>query len=157
MHSWSIFGAWMSHGQTRTHNTRHGLDLGEATTYSLVIFFVLDHGACTQMLFCPRIPKLGVPKLFKLGLLQLWRPITFCANFRLKWGPKKSCNLCQEHSNDMWHATYTQVNQGNFWLLVVGSQIDNLILDLSFGHNLCFKYPNGSCETNLNIYFPWKI
>jgi hypothetical protein len=25
---------------------------------------------------------------------------------------------------------------------------------LSFGHNLCFKYPNGSCEPILDIYIP---
>jgi hypothetical protein len=35
---------------------------------------------------------------------------------------------------------------------VVGNQIGNLILNPSFGHNLCFKYPNGSCEFILNIY-----
>jgi hypothetical protein len=32
------------------------------------------------------------------------------------------------------------------------SQIANLISDSSFGHNLCFKYLNGSCEPNLDIY-----
>jgi hypothetical protein len=59
----------------------------------------------------------------------------------------------------MWHATCTQVNQGDFWLLVVGSQIGTLTPDPSFGHNLCFKYPNGSCEPILDIYilrtFQW--
>jgi hypothetical protein len=54
----------------------------------------------------------------------------------------------------MWHATCMQGNQGDSWLLVVGSQIANLTLDPSFGHNLCFNYPNGSCEPILNIYFP---
>ncbi len=50
-------------------------------------------------------------------------------------------------------------NQGNYQVLVVGSQIDNLTLDFSFGHNLCFKCLNGSCEHILNIYisrdFQW--
>jgi hypothetical protein len=54
----------------------------------------------------------------------------------------------------MWHGTCTQINQSNSWLLVVKSQIDSLTLDLSFGHNLCFKYPNGSCELILDIYVP---
>jgi hypothetical protein len=45
-------------------------------------------------------------------------------------------------------------NQGNFWLLVVGSQIDNLTSGPSFGHNLCFNYSNGSCEPTLDIYIP---
>ncbi len=40
------------------------------------------------------------------------------------------------------------------WLLMVGSQVANLILVPSFNHNLCFKCPNGSCEPILNIYVP---
>jgi hypothetical protein len=54
----------------------------------------------------------------------------------------------------MWHATWKQGNWGDFWLLVVGSQIGNLTPDFSFGHNLCFKYPNGSCQPILDIYVP---
>jgi hypothetical protein len=49
--------------------------------------------------------------------------------------------------------------KGLSWLLVVKSQIANLTISFSFGHNLCFKYPNGSCKPNLNIYisrdFQW--
>jgi len=59
----------------------------------------------------------------------------------------------------MWHATFMEINQGNFRLLMVESQIGNLIPDLSFGHNLCFKYLNGSSEPILDIYisrtFQW--
>jgi len=46
---------------------------------------------------------------------------------------------------------------GDSWLLVVESQIANLIPDLSFGHNLCFNYPNGSCKPILDIYIPWSF
>jgi len=35
---------------------------------------------------------------------------------------------------------------------VVGNQIGSLTIVLSFGHNLCFKYPNGSCEPILNNF-----
>ncbi len=52
----------------------------------------------------------------------------------------------------MWHATCTQGNQGDSQLLIVESQIDNLTPSLSFGHNLCFKCPNGSCKPILDIY-----
>jgi hypothetical protein len=42
---------------------------------------------------------------------------------------------------------------------MVGSQIGNLTLDLSFGHNLCFRCSNGSYEPILDIYisrdFQW--
>jgi len=54
----------------------------------------------------------------------------------------------------MSHATCTQGNRGDSRLLVIKSQIDNLTPGLSFGHNLCFKCPNGSCEPILNIYVP---
>ncbi len=46
--------------------------------------------------------------------------------------------------------------QGNWVdsrLLVVGSQITNLTPDLFFGHNLCFRCPNGSCELILEPKF----
>jgi hypothetical protein len=42
---------------------------------------------------------------------------------------------------------------------MVESQIGTLIPNLSFGHNLCFDYPNESCEPILDIYvsrsFQW--
>jgi hypothetical protein len=59
----------------------------------------------------------------------------------------------------MWHAVCTLGNRVNFLLLMVGSQIASLILDLSFDHNLCFRCPNESCEPILDIYvsidFQW--
>jgi len=93
--------------------------------------------------------QVGVPKFAKLGLPQLWRHITLCANLWLRWGLKQSYSLHQELSNGMWHTIYTQGNQSDSRLLVV-----NLAFGLSFGHNLCFKYPNGSCKPILDIYAP---
>jgi hypothetical protein len=50
-------------------------------------------------------------------------------------------------------------NRVNSRLLVVESQTANLTPDFSFGHNLCFKCPNGSCKPILDIYvlidFQW--
>jgi len=37
MHSYNTFGAWTSHEQTRTQKTHHNLDLGEATTFPLIV------------------------------------------------------------------------------------------------------------------------
>ncbi len=54
----------------------------------------------------------------------------------------------------MWHCTYTQINSGDSQLLVLGSQFGNLTPGPSFGHNLCFKSLNGSCELILDIYVP---
>jgi hypothetical protein len=59
----------------------------------------------------------------------------------------------------MSHATCTQGNWVDSRLLVVKSQIANLILGPSFDHNLCFRCPNESYEPILNIYvsidFQW--
>ncbi len=101
-----------------------------------------------------------VPKFSKLGLSQLWKPIIFCANLRLKWRLKQSCSPRQELSKNMSHVTCTQVNQRDSWLLMVRNQIANLIFDPSFDHNLCFKYSNGMCEPIFDIYvfkkFQWS-
>jgi hypothetical protein len=36
--SWSTFGAWMNHGPTQTHKIHHGPNLGETTTFPLIVF-----------------------------------------------------------------------------------------------------------------------
>ncbi len=97
---------------------------------------------------------MGVPIFLKLEFSQLWGPITFSANLRLRWGLKQSCSPHQDLSNSMSQATWTQGNRGDSRLLVVGSQIVNSIPDPSFGHNLCFKCPNGSCEPISDIVVP---
>jgi hypothetical protein len=57
VHNWSIFGAKTSHEQTWTHKTHHGPDLGEATTFPLIVYSVPGHEASTQMSFCLETPK----------------------------------------------------------------------------------------------------
>jgi len=54
----------------------------------------------------------------------------------------------------MSHVIYMQGNRLNSQLLIVGSQTTNLTPGPSFGHNLCFRCPNGRCEPILNIYIP---
>jgi hypothetical protein len=152
VHSWSTFGARTNHGHKQIHKTHHGPDLKEATTFPFIIFSMLGYGAYTQMSLCPKIPKLEIPKFSDLGLPQLWKPITFHESLQLKWGLKQSYNPRQEFSKYMWHTTCTQLNQGDSWLLMVENQIGNLIFDLSFDHNLCFKYSNGTCEPISDIY-----
>jgi hypothetical protein len=96
----------------------------------------------------------GVPKFSQLGLPRLWGPITLRANLWLRGGLKKSHSPHQELSNNMLHATCMQGNRVNSLLLVVGSQTTNLTPGPSFGHNLCFRFPNGSCEPILAICVP---
>jgi len=152
VHGWTTKHTW-------THKTHHDLDLKEANTFSLIILFVINHMGYIQMSFCPKILKLKILKFLKLGLLALWRVITSFSNLWLKWGLKQSWSLRWDLSNNMWNATCTHVFQGDSWLLMGKSQINTLILDPSFGHNLCFKYSNESCEPILDIHvsrsFQW--
>jgi hypothetical protein len=57
VHSWNIFGVRTNHKQTWTHKTHHGPNLGEATTFPLIVYYVPNHETSTQMSFCPRTPK----------------------------------------------------------------------------------------------------
>ncbi len=159
MHRWNIFGAWTSHGQTRTHKTHHGLDLGEATTFSLIVFFYAWPWDNYPNVILSQDSQVEVLKFPKLGLSRFWRPIILCVDLWLRWCLNKIRSPCRIVFNDMWHTTYTQGNWGDSWFLMVNSQIDNLTFDLSFGHNVCFKYPNGSCEPISDIFvsrdFQW--
>jgi hypothetical protein len=89
----------MSHGQIRTHKTHHSPNLGEATTFPLIIYFVPGHGTSTQMSFClPNVilswdSQVKVPKFPQLGFSQFWGRITLRANLRLRWVLKQSCSL----------------------------------------------------------------
>ncbi len=56
--NWNTFGAPMNHEKTQIHKIHHNSNLGEATTFPLIVFFMPSHEACTQMSFC-----LGTPKL----------------------------------------------------------------------------------------------
>jgi hypothetical protein len=57
MHDCTTFGVKMNHGQTQTHKTHQGSNLGEATTFPLIVYFVHGHGTSIQMTFCLGTPK----------------------------------------------------------------------------------------------------
>jgi hypothetical protein len=156
MHSWSTFGARTSHGQLWIHKIHHSSDLREATTFPLIVYFVPLQEAYIQMTFCPGTPILKFPQL---GFPRLWGHITLRVDLWLRWGLKQSFSPCRDLSNGLLHTIYTQENRVNSQFFVVGSQTANLTLDFSFGHNLCLRYPNGSCEPILDIYvsiiFQW--
>jgi hypothetical protein len=43
--------------QIRTHKIHHDPNLGEATTFPLIVYYVPFHEAHIQMAFCPGTPK----------------------------------------------------------------------------------------------------
>ncbi len=57
MHNLNTFGVRTSHEQPQTHKIQHGLDLGEATTFPLIVYSTPLHEAHVQMAFCPGTPK----------------------------------------------------------------------------------------------------
>jgi hypothetical protein len=113
MHSLGTFGARTSRGQLWTHKTHHSPDLGEATTFSLIVFSAAFHGAHPN------------------GILSRDSHDFGRANFLLRWGLKQSYRLCWELSNDMLHIACTLGNWVDFWLLVVESQTSSLNIALS--------------------------
>ncbi len=74
---WNTFGAQTNHGQTWIHKTHDGPDLGEATTFPLVVYFVPSHGTSIQMSFLSQDSQVRVLKVPKLGLSRLWKTHNF--------------------------------------------------------------------------------
>jgi hypothetical protein len=160
---------WDQPRATRTHKTHHGPDLGEATTFPLIVYFVTLHGAHIQMAFHSwdsRDSRPGVPKSRPAGLPGLWSLITLRADLGSKRGLKQSCSSPRELSNGMSHVVCSQVFRVDSRLLVVGSQNwqtpgtpGSSTPGPSFGHNLCFRCSNEQCEPILDIYasraFQW--
>ncbi len=99
----------------------------------------------------------GSPEIPKVGILVTLRAHNFAWKPLIEMRSKQSCSPRWKFFNGISHATYTQRNQGNSQLLVVGSQINNLTHGVFFAHSLCFKCPNGSCEPILDIYIPWTF
>jgi hypothetical protein len=97
----------------------------------------------------------GVLKLSRFGLLVLLTLITPRFKLRSRWGLNQSCSSPRELSNSVSHSTCMYRNRVDSRLLVVRSQTVSLTPDPSFGHNLCFRCPNGSCEAILDIY-TWR-
>jgi hypothetical protein len=73
MHNLNIFGAKTSHRQTRTH---HDPDLGEATTFPLIVYYAPGHGTSIQMTFLSGLPN-GSPKIPKVGTPMILGPHNF--------------------------------------------------------------------------------
>jgi hypothetical protein len=85
VHSLSTFGARTSHEQLRTHKTHHALDLGEATTFPLIVFSTTLHGGHIQMAFC-----LGSPEIPTTGISTTSGAHNFTRKLWLRWGIKQS-------------------------------------------------------------------
>ncbi len=153
VHSWNTFGVRTSYGQLGHTRLTTARTWGKPPPSPYSILYTSPRGPHPNG-FLSQDSQVGVPKLPRLGLPQLWSAITLHVDLWLRWGMKQSCSPCQELSNGMSHVICTHGNRVDSWLLVVGNQIANLTPDPSFGHNLCCRCSNGRCEPILDIYVP---
>ncbi len=58
--------------KTRIHKTHHGPDLGEATTFPLIVFSMPNHGTSTKCHFVSGLPNENpeIPKIETLATLE---------------------------------------------------------------------------------------
>jgi hypothetical protein len=158
LHSWSTFGVRTNHGQLRLIRLTTARTWGKPPPSPLLYTLCLFMRATSKWFFVRKLPS-GSPEIPTARTPVTLGRITSCANLRLQWSLKQSCNPHQDIFNGMLHITRTWRNWVNSQLLVVGSQTANLTPSLSFAHNLCFRCPNGWCEPILDIYvsiaFQW--
>jgi hypothetical protein len=132
--------------------THHGPNLGEATTFPLIVFSLAPRGDYIQMTFFSRDSEGGVPKLSRFGLPGLWAFITSRPELGSGRALNPTCSSRQELSNALLHSCCRRREEVDSRLLVVGSQTGSFTPDPSFAHNLGCRCPNGQCEATLDIH-----
>jgi len=58
----------MNHEHIQTHKIYHGLDLGEATTFPLMVFSMFGHKACTPNVILSQDSQIGNPKILEIAI-----------------------------------------------------------------------------------------
>jgi len=160
-HSGHLWVLWQATG-TLTHNTHHGPDSGETTTFPHIVFSAMLCGGYIQMALFPGTPKLesrNCPETDPVGVSRLWTLVTPNCKVWSQQGLNQSYSPRRDLSNAMSYSQFGGQEKVDSWLLVVGSQIASLTPDPSFVHNLGCRCPNGQCEAIFDIYasrpFQW--
>jgi hypothetical protein len=102
-----------------------------------------------------RDSQVGVPKLsrncpgWSPGTLELITPDCEVWSRQVL---NQTCSPRRDLSNDVSHSQFGGREEVDSRLLVVGSQIANLISGPSFAHNLGYRCPNDQCEAIFDIY-----
>jgi hypothetical protein len=140
---------------TLDHETHHGPDLGEATTfppYSILCATFRDY---IQMALFPGTPKLesrNCPETVPGGVPGLWEVITPDCKVWSRWGLNQTCSPRRHLSKDVSHSQFGGREEVDSRLLVVRSQTASLTPGPSFAHNLGDRCPSGQCEAIFDIY-----
>jgi hypothetical protein len=147
---------------TLDHETHHGPDSGEATTFPHIVFFEPRFGDYIQMALFPGTPKLesrNCPETVPGGVPGLWELITPNSEVWSRRGLNQTCSPRRDLFNDVSLSQFGGWEDIDSRLFVVGSQIVSLTPNPSFAHNLGDRCPNGQCEAIFDIYaskpFQW--
>jgi hypothetical protein len=132
--------------------THHGPDSGGVTTILPIVFYALLHRAHTQVVVCPKTPKVESRNCLGFGLPGLRDIIASRPDLRSGRGLNQTCSPLQELFNAASHSPSARREQVDSRLLVVGSRIANLTPVLSFAHNLGCRCPNDQFEAISDIY-----
>jgi len=147
---------------TLDHETHHGPDSGEATTFPHIVFSTPRFKDYIEMALFPGTPKLesrNCPETVPGGVPGLWELITPNCKVWSQRGPNQTCSPRRHLSNDVLHSLFGGREEVDSRLLVVGSQTASLTPGPSFAHNLGERCPNGQYEAIFDIYasrpFQW--
>jgi hypothetical protein len=103
--------------------------------------------------FLPVLP-LGSLKIPKIGILMILEAHNFVCKPLIEVRSKAKLNPLSS-SFERYVARHLQATKSERFSIFNGRksncQIGNLTHGLSFGHNLCLKYPNVSCKLILDI------
>ncbi len=147
---------------TLDHQTHHGLDPGEATTFPHIVFSMPHFEDYIQMALFPGTPKLesrNRPETVLVGVPGLWELIIPDCKVWSRRGLNQTYSPRRDRSNDVWHSQFGGRKEVDSRLLVVRSQIASLTPGPSFAHNLGYRCSNGQGEAIFVIYasrpFQW--
>jgi len=140
---------------TLDHETHHGPDSGEATTFPHIVFSAPRFRDYIEWLFFPGLPSWSpeiIPKLSRVESRDYWELITPDCKVRSRRGLNQTCSPRRGLSNAVSHSPFGDREEVDSRLLVVGSQTDSLTPSLPFAHNLGDRCPDRQCEAIFDIY-----
>jgi len=147
---------------TLDHETHHGPDSGEATTFPHIVFSAPHFRDYVQMalfLGTPMLESRNCPETVPGEVPRLWALITPDCQVWSRCGLNQTCSPRRDLSNAMSHSPFGGRKEFDSQLLVVESQTASLTPGPPFAHNLGDRCPNGQCEAIFDIYasrtFQW--
>jgi len=108
---------------TWDHETHHGPDLGEATTFPHIVFSATPRRDYIQMALFHGTPKLksrNCPETVPGGVLGLWEVITPDCQVCSRQGLNQTCSPCRDLSNDISHFQFGGRKEIDSRLFVIG-------------------------------------